>query len=167
MINLLEQMVDTGFQRRSALRMINSLMMLQGDRQLFSTMDLSVIDLYSGICEFIKIGASSTFIKRGSQVECVTSGSLPMGVFPEMDCEGFCRNLFDGDIIVMVSDGVVNRFSRGNEAICTLLSEMDISNPNGMASEILNEALDRPGEVQQDDMTVLVCTVCKKTASVL
>lgn len=37
MINLLEQMVDTGFQRRSALRMINSLMMLQGDRQLFST----------------------------------------------------------------------------------------------------------------------------------
>ena len=90
-----------------------------------------------------------------------------MGVFPEMDCEGFCRNLFDGDIIVMVSDGVVNRFSRGNEAICTLLSEMDISNPNGMASEILNEALDRPGEVQQDDMTVLVCTVCKKTASVL
>ena len=167
MINLLEQMVDTGFQRRSALRMINSLMMLQGDRQLFSTMDLSVIDLYSGICEFIKIGASSTFIKRGSQVECVTSGSLPMGVFPEMDCEGFCRNLFDGDIIVMVSDGVVNRFSHGNEAICTLLSEMDISNPNGMASEILNEALDRPGEVQQDDMTVLVCTVCKKTASVL
>ena len=66
MINLLEQMVDTGFQRRSALRMINSLMMLQGDRQLFSTMDLSVIDLYSGICEFIKIGASSTFIKAGA-----------------------------------------------------------------------------------------------------
>ena len=90
MINLLEQMVDTGFQRRSALRMINSLMMLQGDRQLFSTMDLSVIDLYSGICEFIKIGASSTFIKRGSQVECVTSGSLPMGVFPETPTTIFC-----------------------------------------------------------------------------
>lgn len=167
MINLLEQMVDTGFQRRSALRMINSLMMLHGDRQLFSSMDLSVIDLYSGICEFIKIGASSTFIKRGQQVECVTSGSLPMGVFPEMDCEGFSRNLFDGDVIVMVSDGVVNRFNHGNEAICSLLSEMDLSNPNSMAAEILNEAMDRPGDVQNDDMTVLVCTVCKKTLSVL
>lgn len=167
MINLLEQMVDTGFARRSALRMINSVMMFHGDRQLFSSMDLSVIDLYSGICEFIKVGASSTFIKRGEKVECVTSGSLPMGVFPEMDCEGFCRNLFDGDVIVMVTDGVVNRFSHGNEAICDLLSEMDLTNPNAMASEILNEALDRPGEVQQDDMTVLVCTVCKKSAAVL
>lgn len=167
MINLLEQMVDTGFQRRSALRMINSLMMLHGDSQLFSSMDLSVIDLYSGICEFIKIGASSTFIKRGHQVECVTSGSLPMGVFPEIDCEGFCRNLFDGDIIVMVSDGVVNRFTHGNESIAALLAEIELENPNTMASEILNEALDRPGERQQDDMTVLVCTICKKQASVI
>ncbi len=81
-----------------------------------------------------------------------------------MDCEGFCRNLFDRDIIVMVSDGAVTGFSHGNEAICTLLSEMDISNPNGMASEILNEALDRPGEVQQDDMTLwsLCVRFCKK-----
>lgn len=167
MINLLEQMVDTGFGRRSALRMINSVMLMQGDRQLFSSMDLSVIDLYSGICEFIKVGASSTFIKRDKKVECVTSGSLPMGVFPEMDCEGFSRNLFDGDVIVMVTDGVVNRFHHGNETICDLLSEMDLTNPNAMASEILNEALDMPGEVQQDDMTVLVCTVCKKSTSVL
>lgn len=147
--------------------MINSVMLLHGGRQLFSSMDLSVIDLYSGICEFIKIGASSTFIKRGSKVECVTSGSLPMGVFPEMDCEGFCRNLFDGDIIVMMTDGVVNRFPHGNERICDMLSEMELTNPNAMATEILNEALDMPGEVQQDDMTVLVCTVCKKMASVL
>jgi len=100
-------------------------------------------------------------------VECVTSGSLPMGVFPEMDCEGFSRNLFDGDVIVMVTDGVVNRFHHGNETICDLLSEMDLTNPNAMASEILNEALDQPGEVQQDDMTVLVCMICKKSAAVL
>lgn len=167
MINLLEQMVDTGFGRRSALRMLNSVMMFQEDKQMFSSMDLSVIDLYSGICEFIKVGASSTFIKRDRKVECVTSGSLPMGVFPEMDCEGASRNLFDGDMIVMVTDGVVNRFPHGNESMCELLSQMDEANPNAAAEQILNEALNMPGQVQQDDMTVLVCTVCKKSASVL
>lgn len=167
MINLLEQMVDTGFGRRSALRMLNSVMMFQQDKKLFSSMDLSVIDLYSGICEFIKIGASSTFIKRERKVECVTSGSLPMGVFPELDCEGVSRNLFDGDVIIMVTDGVVNRFPHGNETLCDLISEMDLSNPNAMAGEILNEALDMPGQTPQDDMTVLVCTVCKKSASML
>ena len=167
MIRLLEQMVDTGFGRRSALRMLNSMLVFQEDKQLFSSMDLSVIDLYSGICEFIKIGASSTFIKRGRKVECVTSGSLPMGVFPELDCESVCRNVFDGDVIVMMTDGVVNCFPHGNETICDLLSEMDAANPNAMAAEILNEALDLPSKMQQDDMTVLVCMVCKKSASVL
>ena len=167
MIRLLEQMVDTGFGRRSALRMLNSMLVFQEDKQLFSSMDLSVIDLYSGICEFIKIGASSTFIKRGRKVECVTSGSLPMGVFPELDCESVCRNVFDGDVIVMMTDGVVNCFPHGNETICDLLSEMDVVNPNAMAAEILNEALDLPSKMQQDDMTVLVCIVCKKSASVL
>lgn len=167
MIRLLEQMVDTGFGRRSALRMLNSMLVFQEDKQLFSSMDLSVIDLYSGICEFIKIGASSTFVKRGRKVECVTSGSLPMGVFPELDCESVCRNVFDGDVIVMMTDGVVNCFPHGNETICDLLSEMDAANPNAMAAEILNEALDLPSKMQQDDMTVLVCMVCKKSASVL
>ena len=167
MIDLLEQMVDTGFGRRSALKMLNCVLMLQEDKQLFSSMDMSVIDLYSGICEFIKIGASSTFIKRGRKVECVTSGSLPMGVFPEMDCESVSRNVFDGDVIIMVTDGVVNCFPHGNETICDLLSQMDAANPNAMAAQILNEALNLPSKEQQDDMTVLVCMVCKKSASVL
>lgn len=167
MIDLLEQMVDTGFGRRSALRMLNSVLMFQEDKRLFSSMDLSVIDLYSGICEFIKIGASSTFIKRGRKVECVTSGSLPMGVFPEMDCESVSRNVFDGDMIIMMTDGVVNCFPHGNETLCDLLSQIDVVNPNAMAAEILNEALNLPSKVQQDDMTVLVCMVCKKSTSVL
>ena len=70
-------------------------------------------------------------------------------------------------MIVMVTDGVVNRFRHGSETICDLLSDMEITNPNAMAAEILNEALDMPGEVQPDDMTVLVCSVCKKVVSVL
>ena len=97
----------------------------------------------------------------------MTSGSLPMGVFPEMDCESVSRYVFDGDMIIMMTDGVVNCFPHGNETLCDLLSQMDVVNPNVMAAEILNEALNLPSMVQQDDMTVLVCMVCKKSTSVL
>ena len=34
-------------------------------------------------------------------------------------------------------------------------------------SFVLNEALNQVADVPEDDMTVLVCTVCKKSASVL
>ncbi len=169
MIGLLEQMVDTGFGRRSALRMLNSVMLLHGDRQVFSSMDLTVVDLYSGMCEFIKIGASSTFIVRDHKVECVTSGSLPMGAFPEADWEGFTRNLFDGDRIFMVSDGVINRFpdGTGNARIAGLLETMEETNPNGAAGRILAYALEQPGDRADDDMTVLACMICKKPFSVV
>ena len=90
-----------------------------------------------------------------------------MGVFPEMDCENVSRHLFDGDVLIMVTDGVVNRFPHGNDSLCDLLSQMDLANPNTMAEQILNEALDLPSQAQSDDMTVLVCTVCKKMGSVL
>ena len=167
LISLLEQMVDTGFGQRAALRMMNALMMYQEERDMFSSMDLTVVDLYSGMCDFIKVGAASTFIKRGHQVECVTSGSLPMGVFPEMDCENMSRHLMDGDVIVMVTDGVIHHFPQGNDSLCTLLSQMNISGPNAMAAEVLNETLNLAAQAPQDDLTVLVCIVCKKSASVL
>ena len=169
MISLLEQMVDTGFGRRSALRMLNSVMMLHGNRQVFSSMDLTVVDLYGGLCEFIKIGASSTFILRDHQVECITSESLPVGAFPEVDWEGFARNLFDGDMIFMVSDGVINRFPEGtgNECITQMLKTMEETNPNGAAGRLLDYALAQPGEYGDDDMTVLACMICKKSFSVI
>lgn len=167
LIGLLEHMVDTGFGRKSALRMMNSMMMFREDRDMFSSMDMTVIDLYSGICDFVKAGAASTFVKRGEKVECVTSGALPMGVFPEIDCENVSRNLFDGDVLVMVTDGIVNRFHQGNAAVCELLSQIDEIGPKGMATAVLNEALNQVSDMPEDDMTVLVCTVCKKSASVL
>ena len=167
LVGLLEQMVDTGFGQRSALRMINALVMYQEERDMFSSMDLTVVDLYNGMCDFIKVGAASTFIKRGNQVECVTSGSLPMGVFPEMDCENMSRHLMNGDVIVMVTDGVIHHFPHGNDSVCALLSQMDVSGPNTMAAEILNETLNLAAQAPQDDLTVLVCIVCKKSASML
>ena len=100
-------------------------------------------------------------------MECVTSGSLPMGVFPEMDCENMSRHLMNGDVIVMVTDGVIHHFPHGNDSVCALLSQMDVSGPNTMAAEILNETLNLAAQAPQDDLTVLVCIVCKKSASML
>ena len=53
-INLLEQFMETGFERETAIKMINSILVLKSSEQSFSTLDLSIIDLYNGKCENIK-----------------------------------------------------------------------------------------------------------------
>ena len=47
--------------------------------------DMSVFDLYSGKCEFVKAGASTTFVKFSGKVETIKSTSLPIGVLPKLD----------------------------------------------------------------------------------
>ena len=59
--------------------MINTTLVMGREEIHFSTIDMSIFDLYTGTCEIIKAGASSTFIRREDQVEHLTSTSLPIG----------------------------------------------------------------------------------------
>ena len=60
-IELLEDFMETGFDKDIAIKMINSVLVLKSNEESFSTLDMAIIDLYSGIAEFIKIGAVSSF----------------------------------------------------------------------------------------------------------
>ena len=86
-IDLLEQFLEAGFTKETAVRMINSALIVRSDDQVFSTIDMSALDLYTGICEFLKVGASTTFIRRENWVETISSTSLPAGVFQKLDLE--------------------------------------------------------------------------------
>ena len=107
-VDLLEQFLEAGFSKETAVKMINSALVLRDQGKTFSTIDISSIDLYSGVCEFLKIGAATSFIKRGNWVEAITSTSLPAGVFQQTDYEKTCRKLYDGDMVIMVTDGVLD-----------------------------------------------------------
>ena len=63
-VELLEQFLESGFTQEAAARMVNSALVLKGQEGMFSTVDICAVDLYTGICEFLKAGAASTFIKR-------------------------------------------------------------------------------------------------------
>ena len=83
--------------------------MLTGNQwQEPAAVDMALIDQYSGTCQFLKLGAACTYIKRGNWVECIKSTSLPMGVFQEVDMETITKKLYDGDFVIMVSDGIVD-----------------------------------------------------------
>jgi len=163
-IELLEQFMEAGFKQESAIKLINSILVLKSANQSFSTIDLSIINLYTGVCEFIKIGASATFIKREDWVETITSTTIPVGIFNQVDFDGKSKKLYDGDFVVMVTDGVLDCIKGKNkeEFIGQFLMDMKMKNPQEIANRILQEALEENDQIPVDDMTVLVAGVWKK-----
>ena len=107
-IELMENCIDAGFEERTAIDFINSAYINGGGRGNPVTMDMSVVDCQSGIMHCIKLGAVSTFIKRDGWVEIIKSSTLPMGVLEQVDYDCTDKKLYDGDYVIMISDGVLD-----------------------------------------------------------
>ena len=151
-IDLLEQFLGSGFDKETAIRLIHSSMLLQTEGQSSATVDLCMADLYTGDCEFLKIGASTTFLKRKHWVETITSTSMPMGILQDVDYECTRKRLEEGDYIVMVSDGVMD----AEEMIKDYLLQSETENAKELARSLLNYVLQSDRQQARDDMTVLV-----------
>ncbi|MEZ3487373.1 MAG: SpoIIE family protein phosphatase [Lachnospiraceae bacterium] len=157
-VEMLEELLEAGFPVTMAVQLMNTALVIAREEIRFSTIDASLFDLYNGTCEFVKAGASTTFIKRKDTVETITSSSLPVGVVRELELEPVERKLEDGDYVVMVTDGVLDALPVGEQE--TLMSqfirESNIVNPKELAHHILEKVLEWTEEVPVDDMTVLV-----------
>jgi stage II sporulation protein E len=156
-VELLEQFIEAGFRKESAIKLINSILVLRSEEQTFSTIDMSVINLYSGVCDIIKIGASTTFIKREERVETINLSTLPVGILNQVDYDVVTKKLYDGNFIIMVTDGVIDCIpgEEKEKFMEEFIMDLHMNNPQEIANAVLNQALELNGWVPRDDMTVL------------
>ena len=160
-IELLEELLNAGFPEKTAIQMINTTLVMGREEIHYSTVDMTVFDLYTGECEIIKAGASSTFIKKKDSVEHLSSTSLPIGVVNRIEIDSVKRKLEDGDFVIMVTDGILDALPVGEQDILleTIIQGSSITNPKEMAHHILEQVLAWTGKEPADDMTVLVVGV--------
>lgn len=162
-IELLEQLLSAGFDKKTAVRLINSVLLLRTEGKSYSTVDISVINPYGGTCEFIKLGASGTYIKRDGWIEKVESATLPVGMFREADYDRSEKKLYDGDYVIMTSDGIPDTLGGHLEEVLFAAGRKPTDRtPQGVAGEILKAALELCEYKPKDDMTVLVAEIIKK-----
>lgn len=157
-VELFEQFLASGFSQNGAAQMINGALLASAQETDVSTLDACCVDLYSGSCSFIKVGAAGTYIKKDNRIEKLTAAGLPLGVFGQMESQQMRCSLMDGEYIIMVSDGVSDCFARpGAEALFEdMLAMLEVREPGEMASTILRQAIYQSEGKVADDMTVLV-----------
>lgn len=161
LIEVLEHLMEAGFEKRSALRLLNTLLVANYEGKTFTTLDMVSINLHTGFCEIMKSGAAATFIRRETGVETIVSGALPVGVNLEAESDIAVRELRDGDMLIMVSDGVADEFEDWGK-LGELIEELPCRNPTDMANQILMHALAKSSKEATDDMSVLVAGIWNK-----
>ena len=122
--------------------------------------------MYSGVCDFLKLGAATTYVKRGNWVETLRSTSLPMGGEECIDIESATKKLYDGDFVIMMSDGLMEAIEEEekDEVISNIIMSAKAKKPKDLAWEILNTVCEKTGSIINDDMTVLVTGIWDKFA---
>lgn len=164
LVNVLEDLLEVGFQKESAIRMLNSFFVLSYEGRTFTTLDMTSINLYTGECEFLKNGAAATFVKRKDRVEIIVSSALPVGVELQAQTTSERTVLQDGDLVVMVTDGILDAFPGEDKEfyVQNILENTNSSNPSDIANRILMQALERSAHLAPDDMSVLAAGVWDK-----
>ena len=163
-IELLEELLGAGFPEKAAIRMLNAALVMGREEIHYSTVDMTIFDLYTGMCEIVKAGASSTFIKKSGQVEHLSSSSLPIGVVNRIEIDAATRQLDDGDFVIMVTDGVLDALPVGEQDILleTIIQGTDMCNPKELAHHVLEQVLAWTGKEPMDDMTVLAAWIWRE-----
>lgn len=156
-VAFLEKLLKAGFDRESALKLVNSALILKSPDESFATVDITVINLVSGMAEFIKAGAAPTFIKRGASVYELGCSSLPAGILADAKFEKSKCRLKESDMVIMASDGVT---AAGSKIITHIASSYKGDSPAELAELILSESTRITGLT--DDMTVAVGLMSKK-----
>ena len=164
-ISMLERLLSSGFDKETSINLINAAIMNANKEEMYATLDIEILDLYAGKMEILKNGACPTYVKRNKNVTIIKSNSLPTGIMSEINIDTYDKDLENGDIVVICSDGIIEsnkEYANKELWIKYLLEEIQTDSPEKIADIILHEAIDNDFGKAKDDMSVIAFKVNKK-----
>ena len=161
-ISMLENLLVSGFDKESSIELINTALNTKIEEDMYATLDLTILDLYKANAEFVKTGACPTYVKTKDGVKLIKEASMPAGMISKIELASFDRDIEDGDIIVMCSDGILETAGPSKENwLKEVLEEIKTDNVQKIADIIIREAIDNGLGFAKDDMTIIVAKVEK------
>lgn len=106
--SLAETLLKAGISPTCTAEMVNAALLLRCAQESMATLDIAVIDLFTGRTRIYKAGASFSVLQAGSRTAVIEQQSLPLGILNEtrLSCSEFC--MVPGDVLFLLSDGACN-----------------------------------------------------------
>ncbi len=148
---LLSKLINSGFGFDSALKIVNSALLVKSNDESLATLDIANIDLFTGKCELFKAGAPASYIiKDGRLTKCELT-SMPAGILRGIEFAKRTAVLGLDDSIILMSDGITDL---GERWLRDAISDMPYGAQEG-ADYILNCAKEEMKNKKADDMSVI------------
>lgn len=163
LLEAIEELLTAGFDKETSIKIVNTYLAEKNKGERFSTLDMLILDMHTGYGRIYKQGAATTFVKRGQWIEVIKSTSLPMGVIDGAVCETCRKKFYKDDIIVMVSDGVLESivFENKEDYLKDMLINLEDETPEDIVAAIVTEIRGVSGNRLRDDASVIVIRLKK------
>lgn len=155
-LDVIKQLILNGISLKDTIQSVNALLKIKNRNDMFTTLDMIQVNLVLGKAVLVKYGACPTYILRDHEVIEVKLQSLPMGIVSPLETMQETVQLFDNDLVFIVSDGFTNHFGQFLEENKFLIDE---DHPKEIANLLTNLANQ---EDIHDDMTLIVLKLCKQ-----
>lgn len=155
---LMSRLIKAGFGYDCSLKFLNSSMLFKSTDESLATVDVASIDLFTGQTELYKAGAAPTIIRRSGRTGKAESTSLPAGILRDIGFDKASVRCKEGDIVVLMSDGVVND---GIDWIREEIEHWGDGSAQDLAERLSEGAKRRRTDIHEDDITVLTAILKK------
>lgn len=153
---LMNRLLVSGFTFESALRLVNSALLIKSSDESLSTVDAVCINPYNGICTFNKAGAAESYVRKKDEIIKISQSSLPVGILRNVEFSAESFEASAENIILMVSDGVKGE---SDDWIDDALLSWSTDNMQELSSHIAHTAKERNKDGFADDITVLALKI--------
>ncbi|MBQ9950036.1 MAG: SpoIIE family protein phosphatase [Clostridia bacterium] len=153
--------IRAGFNTYDSVACANRRLISCGSAELYATLDAVIIDRRTSLATAVKLGAPPSFLVRDGSVHDICGESLPLGILDEVVPTVKKMPTQDGDMFVILTDGVTDALGTGLVAAISEHVTAD-KTPNEIANEILDLA---SYDGAPDDMSVVCVRVRSMTKS--
>lgn len=157
--SLASLLLRSGYPVDCILAMVNAAMLVRSGEESLATLDIAVMNLYTGETEFYKAGASYSVALKKFRLLKIEKPSLPVGILGDVKFETVTLNVGDSDVVVLMSDGVTD------EALSVwreILRDSAEYSGKELSERLTKSAFMNCGKENADDITVMTAAIRAK-----